>query len=258
MIRSKTTIILLFSSLGLNLSAITYAIYRGINRGDFARYYKEGYFLTNISTFHLLILSFLCFYIYSLNKRYLKTNTNHKKGKPILWLVLCLGFLFLGIDEQFMIHEYIDIFTHNLMESILNYQGNSITRRLDDIVVLFYFIFGVFMIAKYKAEMRLFKDAKSYLRIGLILTLVMISIDIITSQNDLFSILFPIENNIYMIKLFGAIEDSIKLFALTFFCAWLGKCISIVQNKTLTNLKKYNKKKFDKSGSKNKRRGINN
>ena len=231
MIRSKTTILLFFSSLGLNLSAIIYAIYRGINRGDFARYYKEGYFLTNVSTLHLLIISFLCFYLYSLKRKYIKTNSDKKKGKPIFWLILCLGFLFLGIDEQFMVHEYIDIFTHDLMKFIFNYQGNSITKRLDDIIVLLYFIFGVFIISKCKEEIILYSNAKSYLRIGLILTLMMISIDITTSQNDLFSIIFPIDNVKYMLKIFGVIEDSIKLLALTFFCAWIGECISIDQKK---------------------------
>tara|TARA_B100001250_G_scaffold294243_1_gene255863 strand:- start:2520 stop:3212 length:693 start_codon:yes stop_codon:yes gene_type:complete len=229
MIKSKTTILLLFSSLSLNLTAIIYAIYRGINRGDFARYYKEGYFLTNVSTLHLLIISILCLYLYSLKRRRIKKHSFKNKGKPFFWLILCLGFLFLGIDEQFMVHEYIDIFTHNLMESIWNYQGNSITKRLDDIIVLLYLILGVFMISKYKEEVLLFNNAKSYLRLGLILTLVMISIDIATSQSDLFRILFPTENVKYMIKIFGVIEDSIKLFALTFFCAWIGKCISISQ-----------------------------
>ena len=237
MIRSKTTILLFFSSLGLNLTAIIYAIYRGLNRGDFARYYKEGYFLTNVSTLHLLTISFLCFYLYSLKRKYIKANSNKNKGKPIFWIILCLGFLFLGIDEQFMVHEYIDIFTHSLMESIFNYQGNSITKRLDDIVVLFYFIFGVSIINKYKEEIISFNNAKSYLRIGLILTLMMISIDIATSQGDLFSLIFPIENVKYMIKIFGVIEDSIKLFALTFFCAWIGSCISIVKKKVFNNPK---------------------
>tara|TARA_B100000579_G_scaffold401850_1_gene384612 strand:- start:793 stop:1485 length:693 start_codon:yes stop_codon:yes gene_type:complete len=229
MIKSKTTTLLLFSSLGLNITAIIYAIYRGINKGDFARYYKEGFFLTNVSTFHLLILSFLCLYIYFLQNRNIKLRGFTNKGKPIFWLILCFGFLFLGIDEQFMVHEYIDIFTHNIMESILDYQGNSITKRLDDIIVLLYFIFGVFVISKYTEEMLLFNNANSYLRIGLILSLLMISIDIATSQNDLFRILLPTENVKYMIKIFGVIEDSIKLFALTFFCAWLGKCISIAK-----------------------------
>ena len=237
MIRSKTTILLFFSSLGLNLTAIIYAIYRGINRLDFARYYKEGYFLTNLSTLHLLIISFLCFYLYSLKRKYIKANSSKNKGKPIIWIILCFGFLFLGIDEQFMVHESIDIFTHNLMESIFNYQGNSITKRLDDIVVLLYFIFGVWMINKYKEEIILFNNGKSYLRLGLILTLIMITLDISTSQNDLFSLIFPRENVNYVIKVFGVIEDSIKLFALTFFSAWLGSCISIVKKKVFTNPK---------------------
>ena len=85
------------------------------------------------------------------------------------------------------------------------------------------------MISKYKEEIILFNNAKSYLRIGFILTMVMISIDIITSQTDLFSIIFPKENVKYMIKIFGVIEDSIKLFALTFFCGWIGNCISIAK-----------------------------
>ena len=65
----------------------------------------------------------------------------------------------------------------------------------------------------------------------------MISIDITTSQNDLFRILFPIENVKYMIKIFGVIEDSIKLFALTFFLTWIGKCISIAQKKVFNHPK---------------------
>tara|TARA_Y100001968_G_scaffold323525_1_gene361339 strand:+ start:219 stop:938 length:720 start_codon:yes stop_codon:yes gene_type:complete len=238
MVRSKTTILLFFSSLGLNLTAIIYAIYRGTNRGDFARYYKEGYFLTNVSALHLLIISFLCFYLYCLKRKYIIANSYKEKGKPIFWIILCLGFLFLGIDEQFMVHESIDIFTHNLMESIFNYQGNSITKRLDDIIVLFYFIFGVSIITKYKEEIILFNHAKPYLRLGLILTLMMIFIDITTSQNDLFGLLFPIEDVKYMIKIFGVIEDSIKLFALTLFCAWIGNCISIVQKKVSGQSKK--------------------
>ena len=237
MVRSKTTILLFCSSLGLNLTAIIYAIFRGINRGDFGRYYKEGYFLTNVSTLHLVTISFLCLYLYSLRRKYIKATDYKKKGKPIFWLILCLGFLFLGIDEQFMVHEYIDIFTHNLVESIFNFQGNSITKRLDDIIVLFYFIFGVSMIIKYKEEIVSFNNANSYLKLGLILTLMMISIDIATSQSDLFSIIFPIENVKYMIKIFGVIEDSIKLFALTFFCSWIGNCISIVKKKVFNQFK---------------------
>ena len=89
------------------------------------------------------------------------------------------------------------------------------------------------MLYKYKEEITLFNNAKLYLKLGLILTLMMISIDITTSQNDLFSILFPVKDVKYMIKIFGVIEDSIKLFALTFFCAWIGKCISITQKKVL-------------------------
>ena len=229
MIRSKTTISLLFFSLSLNLTAIIYAIYRGINRGDFARYYKEGYFLTNVSTLHLFILSLLCFYIFSLRKKYLKTSFINNKGNPILWKILAISFLFLGLDEQFMIHEHLDIFTHHLMESILNYKGNSITRRLDDIIVFLYFIFGVFILSKYRQETILFKNAKPYLLTGLILSLTMISIDIATSQRDLFNMIFSEEKVPYMIKIFGVVEDSIKLFALTFFITSAGKCISIVK-----------------------------
>ena len=229
MIKSKTTTFLLFSSLSLNLIAINYAIYRGISKGDFARYFKEGFFLTNVSTFHLLIISYLCFHIYSLQKRNIKKINFQNKAKPNFWLILSFGFFFLGIDEQFMVHEYIDIFTHNIMETIIDYQGNSITKRLDDIIVLFYFIFGLIIISKYSEEIFLFSSAKSYLKLGLIFVLIMISIDIATSQNDLFGILFPTENVKYMIRLFGVIEDSFKLFALTSFCAWLGKCISIAK-----------------------------
>tara|TARA_B100000965_G_C19405023_1_gene674998 strand:- start:514 stop:891 length:378 start_codon:yes stop_codon:yes gene_type:complete len=123
------------------------------------------------------------------------------------------------------------------MESILNYQGNSITKRLDDIIVLLYFIFGAFIISKNKEEIILFNDAKPYLRLGLILTLLMISIDITTSQKDLFSILFLPENVKHMIKIFGVIEDSIKLFALTCFCSWIGKCISIAKRKDFDQAK---------------------
>ena len=36
MIKSKTTILLLFSSLSLNIIAIIHALYRGINKEDFA------------------------------------------------------------------------------------------------------------------------------------------------------------------------------------------------------------------------------
>ena len=59
----------------------------------------------------------------------------------------------------------------------------------------------------------------------------MISIDISTSQNDLFRLIFPAENVRYMLKIFGVIEDSIKLFALTFFMTSLGKCLSIAKRK---------------------------
>ncbi len=232
--RSKITISLLLFSLSLNFTAITYAIYRGINRGDFGRYYKEGYFLTNVSTFHLLMISFLCLYIYSLRRKYFKTHDIKNKGNPIIWLILFLGFFFLGLDEQFMIHEHIDIFIHNLMESIFNYQGNTITQRLDDIIVLSYCILGIFIISKYQEEIILFKKAKPYVLLAFILTLAMISIDIATSQNDLFSIIFPKEKIQYMIKLFGVIEDSIKLFALTFFSASIGKCISITNKQKVS------------------------
>ena len=117
------------------------------------------------------------------------------------------------------------------MESLFNYQGNSITKRLDDIIVFLYFMLGVSMIYKYKEEIILYNNAKFYLRGGLILTLIMISIDISTSQNDFLKILFPIENVKSISKIFGVIEDSIKLFALTFFCGWIGKCISITKKK---------------------------
>ena len=235
MIRSKTTVLFLLSSLSLNLTAISYAIYRGINRGDFARYYKEGYFLTNVSTFHLVMISLFCFYIYSVRKRYLNKTFIKTKGKPFLWIILFLGFLYLAIDEQFMIHEYIDIYTHDLIEFLFNYKGNTITKRLDDFIVLLYLIFGVFILSKNKEEIIFFKEAKAYLIIGLILSLIMISIDISTSQNDVFRFIFPPENVRYMLKIFSVIEDSLKLFALTFFITALGECLSLAKKKMIIN-----------------------
>ncbi len=86
------------------------------------------------------------------------------------------------------------------------------------------------MLLKHRQEIVLFRKAKPYLVIGCILTLTMISLDLLTSESDLFSMIFPTENVRYMIRLFGVIEDSIKLLALTFFSASVGKCLSIAKH----------------------------
>lgn len=170
---------------------------------------KEASPVTWISFFQLMLISFYTWQIFIARKEQVKADS--KNIHYVLWLLISLGFLFLSIDEVARIHENMDSFFH---KKLFHMKESAFSDRLDDMIIGFYAIIGISVLAIFKEELKKYYKAIPLLVISILLVFIMVVVELFANRFDIIPAIFQ---DIKMAKLVykscKVIEESLKLFA---------------------------------------------
>lgn len=205
---------LLIYLLLFDIIAIITAIITGIHDSKPLRYFGEGHFITWISALQLFAISWLAFII--LNARRSRAEKLHWRAPFFVWALISMGFLFLALDDLFMIHESLDKKIHYF----LNMKETGLSDRIDDFIVGLYGIFGISILYMYRAEIKNYRQALPFLVYGFALLFTMVALDAITNRKDVLSFLIDqrdVVKNVYISL--SILEDSLKILAESCFLA---------------------------------------
>lgn len=195
-----------FLVLSLNIIAVILAVIAALMLGHSPKYFMdEGQPLTFLSCAQLLFISVLTGIIFYIRKGQYPYQTAWK-SPALIWLVLCVGFLFLACDELFSIHEGLDRTIHYQF----NIDKTDFTDRLDDLILGLYL--GIFCLAVYfgRKELRLYQPIRPLLASAIAITVSMIFLDALSHTTDIIT-------NKTVNEWVNALEDGLKLIAVGFF-----------------------------------------
>ncbi len=152
-IRFVIFLVLLLNSLAVVVALMIYSD-TGINN------FKEDGFITQLSVFQLLMISWLSFKVFK--ARSVTRKGSFWRDSSVVWWVISLGFLYLAADEHFKFHERIDRQIHN----VFNLQETGFTDRIDDLLVGLYGLVGIGVLIIYRNEWKIYKEARLFLICG--------------------------------------------------------------------------------------------
>lgn len=217
-IRLVFLMILLGNALAVS-AAITIYSYTGVN------HFKEDGFITILSVFQLLTISWLSY------KILLSLNVKRKyipwRDSSALWGIISLGFLFLAADEFFQIHEKIDFQIHHFF----NMRETGLTDRIDDILVGLYGLAGISALIAYRDELKTHRKAFPFFIYGFALLFTMVAIDVLTNRKDILRVLFDYNLASILHVWLSCAEDSLKVFAEAFFLGAFYVILQKVKNR---------------------------
>jgi hypothetical protein len=206
------TIDWLFISLVLfDTIAIIIAIAMGIHKGNAHKYFGETTFITWISVLQLWTISVLSYRIFQTRRRTLRDF--NWRAPFIVWLIISLGFLYLGMDDLFKIHESIDHRIHNLFQL----KETGFTDRFDDMIVGVYGLIGIIYLRACREEIKKYRQVFPFLTYGFVLLFIMVALDILTNRTDILEIFLSRDLVGTMDIWLAVAEDSAKVFSGSFF-----------------------------------------
>lgn len=188
-------------------------------------YFGEEGFITDLSFFQLLVISGLAGIIFIM--RIFRSGWKGWKAPFFVWLFIAIGFIYLALDEVWMIHENMDFSFHRFF----NIRETGITDRIDDIIIGFYGLIGLMVLYFYRKELKKYREVLPLLIVGFILLFSTVVLDILTNRMD---ILIKLISNIHLvIKLhswLSAIEEIFKIIAEGVFIGVFYYCLKITKN----------------------------
>ena len=196
-----------------------------LNR-DPERYFADQGYVTWFSFLQILIVAYFAWKIFQSRKS--AVTLNNWKASYNLWAILSLGFVFLGIDELWKIHENIDLFIHDFFQI----EETFITDRIDSLIVLLYALLGVSVLYWARSELKKFKSAFSLFSTAFTLIFIMILLDFLTESRHLVNWLFENPSTAEIVNTsIGIVEECCKIFAGGMFIAAFHRCLQISQTK---------------------------
>jgi len=188
--------------INLNLMAILLALIWGYIKGELSVKFEEHGFITTFSSLQLLACSVPCTLIYI-------------KRKQFIWLIIAIGFVFLALDEKFLIHENLDFWIHQ----VLNMTETTMTDRIDDFLILLYGLVGLSLLIWKRKEFLNDKNGLILLSFGFLLMVISVVFDTITNDNTmgLRHILNGSTDMIYHVGIVS--EESFKIISEAFLLA---------------------------------------
>ena len=202
-----------FWVLGIDSLMIATAIGRAIllDRNPL-RYFDERGFITCFSVVQLLFIAYLCWKI-SIIRGHQHSSLKGWKNPSRVWQIMTGGFIFLALDEYFGIHENIDVSLHELF----NLNENGLTSRIDDFLILFYAIIGLFFLRTFKNEFQKFTRFSSvynWFFAGFSMCFLTILLDMLSHKRQLLHLMVEdYEKLKIMDTWFKSIEEIPKIFA---------------------------------------------
>lgn len=214
----------LYLLLFINFILIVLALIIGENIWD---YFDEGGFITYWSAFQLAVVGFISGLIFFIrNKGVKKVSLN---AAPFIWAIMAAGFLFLTLDEIFLIHERTDRFFHYLFQI----EETNITDRLDDLIIGFYGIIGLSVLYYYRGELMKFKPVFALVVIGYVLLFITVVLDMVTNRSDVISYFITQEDYVEQISNYlSVMEESCKLYSVAFFLGAFYYSVPIARSTT--------------------------
>ncbi len=173
--------------------------------------FSEGGYITLLSVFQLLLVGALSYMVFRI--RAVKRQDSFWQDSSLVWLMVALGFLFLAIDDLFMIHENVDYLIHY----IFNMQETAISDRIDDLLIGLYGLVGIGVFFIYRNELKGYRESFPFFIFGFILLFIMVPMDMLINRNDILPLFFDEEFVDFLNVCFTLAEDSLKVFAEAFF-----------------------------------------
>ncbi|ELS01010.1 hypothetical protein Xen7305DRAFT_00007110 [Xenococcus sp. PCC 7305] len=217
----KSTI---FWVLGIDSLMIATAVGRAIllERNPM-RYFDEGGYITWLSVIQLLFIAYLCWKI-SLLRVNKGSSLQNKKQPHRLWQIMTGGFIFLAADEHFGIHENLDVAFHRLF----SLSEDGLTGRIDDFIILFYAVFGIWFLNKFKSEFKNFAASSRWFITGFILCFLTILLDMLSHKREVLSLFMTDPEKInFLHNWFKTLEEIPKIFAEGAFIIAFSYCLII-------------------------------
>ena len=185
------------------------AIVSGIYKLNISTEFEEYGLITTYSTILLLVISLVNAAIY------IQQRKQQAQGN-IIWLLIAMGFLFLALDEKFMIHENIDFFIHDA----LNLKETKFTDRIDDIIILLYGLIGLSFMIKNRHQFIRNKTGLGIIICGGAMMVASGVLDIITNEGHFASYITDNPKKIEALIHIGFIAEEVaKIFSETIFIA---------------------------------------
>ena len=193
-----------------NAFVLVAALVYGVSLGKPGAAFSEEGLVTYASDWQLYLCSFASllngYFAFGCHRRLLSTDT-------LFWLALTAGFLFLAVDEIFMVHESMDRYIHQLFAL----KETPWTDRLDDLLVGLYVAVAA-LVVWLAGEIRSFcGQAKKRFLIGLLLAVVMVVLDVITNGPELMGWVFGAGLGEWLRTWLSVVEDALKLLAVAVF-----------------------------------------
>jgi hypothetical protein len=203
--------VLFISLILFDIIMIMIAIIIGIHRGDPLIHFGEAHFITWVSVLQLWATSILSYSIFQTRRRML--GHFNWRSPMMVWLVISLGFFYLGMDDLFKIHESMDHRIHELF----HLKQTAFTDRFDDMIVGLYGLIGIIYLYVCRDEIKKYRQVFPFLIFGFVLLFIMVGLDIISNRKDLLEIFLSRDLATTMKTWLSIAEDSIKVFAGSFF-----------------------------------------
>lgn len=222
-VKSHTIPIIAFDLTAVGLTMV----YSVIRQKLPMRYFGETGIITWFSFIQLLVIAGLGWKILRIRQQ---SQINKTTTSANLWKWITGGFVFLAIDEIAQIHEGIDILIHK----ILDFEPTRLTDSIDDIIVLMYVIFSLYILYKYRQEFYHYWSVVHLFFLGFLMLGIMIGLDVYSNDSQLFSDLFPSpEQGRRLLDWVNAIEESFKVVSEGFFIAAFLGCLKIAKKMSL-------------------------
>ena len=195
----KMVFLMVLASTAL-VAAAALAIYFIFGSSQFG----EGKFVTVYSFLQLLAIGVVAFLI--------KWKAPWK-SPAVIWKLIGLGFVFMAVDEMFLIHENIDFLIHRVFEI----EETGLTDRIDDLIVGLYGLAGLGAVIAFRNEFIPHRQALPLILIGFALMFLMVVSDTLTGRNDILPLIFNDQLANILYTGLRLVEDVFKIFAESFF-----------------------------------------
>ena len=192
----------------VEVALVVVAIAIGHMGGDMEQQFAEGGMITWWSVLQLVIAAALSLRLRSI--RSAQSAAGLLRSPRVLWGIAAVGLLFLAFDEAAQIHETLDSQIHD----VLSIRETAATDRIDDIIVGCYVLIAAGILYRFREEWRTYVVRSPYLKAGLVLTLLMVGLDLVTNRDDLvFSAIADPTLALRVQRSLAVAEDALKVFA---------------------------------------------
>jgi hypothetical protein len=173
------------SGVSIVLLSVTIVLLIAWTTGPFYYHFASRRLVRIYSYIQLFTTAIVSFFVYR----------NLEKANPMRWwqnpsarpfFISAIGFLFLGLDDVFSLHEGID----DLIHLVLHIEKTPLTDHLDDLILLLYVVIAIFFIKDFVREFRKYPFMIGLIICGLLASCVMMGFDFLSNNEETFAYFF--------------------------------------------------------------------